>query len=265
MKPNILITNDDGITSPGITALEKYLAPLGRLITVAPDREMSATSHRITVHQQVRYLTAGKDRFAVVEGSPADCVILASMQILKKPPALVVSGVNRGWNLGDDINYSGTVSAAFEAALQGIPAIAVSTYAHDKPEFVAAAQVVAKLAQRVIEHGLPPDVVLNVNFPQKWNGKVRVTRQGRQTVRNSSGEKSGSPVSGYNWLFEKLSGGKAKVAAKQADDNAQMTDYAAVSAGYVSVSPLHLDRTAHFHLELFSGWTDHLAEGETSD
>ena len=256
MKPNILITNDDGITSPGITALEKELAPLGRLITVAPDREMSATSHRITVHQQVRYLSAGKDRFAVVEGSPADCVILASMQILKKLPALVVSGVNRGWNLGDDINYSGTVSAAFEAALQGIPAIAVSTYAQDKPEFVAAAQVVAKLAGRVIEHGLPPDVVLNVNFPQKWNGKVRVTRQGRQ--------KAGAPTREYSWLFQKLSGGKAKVAAKPADNNSQMTDYAAVSAGYVSVSPLHLDRTAHFHLELFSGWADGLADGDGS-
>lgn len=264
MKSNILVTNDDGISSPGLTALEKQLAPLGRVITVAPDREMSATSHRITVHQQVRFLGAGKDRYAVVEGSPADCVIVASMQILKKPPALVVSGVNRGWNLGDDINYSGTVSAAFEAALQGIPAIAVSTFAHDKPEFVAAAQVVVRLAKRVIEHGLPPDVVLNVNFPQKWNGEVRVTRQGRQTVRNSSGEKVGSPVREYNWLFGKLSGGKAAKVAKPVD-NAQMTDYAAVSAGYVSVSPLHLDRTAHWHLELFSGWAAGLVEGDSSD
>jgi 5'-nucleotidase len=262
MKSNILVTNDDGISSPGLTALEKQLAPLGRVITVAPDREMSATSHRITVHQQVRFLGAGKDRYAVVEGSPADCVIVASMQILKKPPALVVSGVNRGWNLGDDINYSGTVSAAFEAALQGIPAIAVSTFAQDKPEFVAAAQVVARLAKRVIEHGLPPDVVLNVNFPQKWNGKVRVTRQGRQTIRNSNGEKVGAPAREYNWLLEKLSGGKAKT--PKPADNAQMTDYAAVSAGFVSVSPLHLDRTAHWHLELISGWADSLVEGDAS-
>jgi 5'-nucleotidase len=184
------------------------------------------------------------------------------MKILKKPPALVVSGVNRGWNLGDDINYSGTVSAAFEAALQGIPAIAVSTFAQDKPEFVAAAQVVARLAKRVIEHGLPPDVVLNVNFPQKWNGKVRVTRQGRQTIRNSNGEKVGAPAREYNWLLEKLSGGKAKT--PKPADNAQMTDYAAVSAGFVSVSPLHLDRTAHWHLELISGWADSLVEGDAS-
>jgi 5'-nucleotidase len=259
MTSDILLTNDDGIHSLGLTALEESLAPLGKVFTVAPDREMSATSHRITLHQPLRYEQAGAKRYAV-EGSPADCVILACLRILKRPPALVISGVNRGLNLGDDINYSGTVSAAFEAALQGIPAIAVSTFAMEKPDFVSAAQVTARLALRVIEHGLPPDVVLNVNFPQNWNGSVRLTRQGRQATQGVLVQSRDPRGREYFWLDEKIA--RTKGDGASASTHTLMTDFVAVGAGYVSVSPLHLDRTAHAHVERFTDWLDGLEWSE---
>jgi 5'-nucleotidase len=260
MKSDILLTNDDGIQSRGLTALEESLAPLGRIITVAPDREMSAASHRITMHQPLRFVEVGRNRYSV-EGSPADCVILSCLKILKRRPSMVISGVNRGLNLGDDINYSGTVSAAFEAALQGIPAIAVSTFARDKVDFVSAARVTTRLAENVLAYGLPPDVVLNVNFPQTWNGSVRLTRQGRQamqTVLVGSRDPRGRE---YFWLDER------KTARIKGDFgvpslHSLMTDFAAVAAGYVSVSPLHLDRTAHAHVARFTDWIDGLVWSE---
>jgi 5'-nucleotidase len=263
MASDILLTNDDGIHSPGLTALEETLTPLGNVFTVAPDREVSATSHRITLHQPLRYEQVDANRYAV-EGSPADCVILACLRILKNRPALVISGVNRGLNLGDDINYSGTVSAAFEAALQGIPAIAVSTFASDQPDFASAAQVTALLAKRVIEHGLPPDVVLNVNFPQKWNRSVRLTRQGRQANQGTLVQSRDPRGREYFWLHEKIARTKGDVtnASAHTTTHTLMTDFAAVGAGYVSVSPLHLDRTAHAHVERFTDWLDGLEWSE---
>ena len=259
MTSDILLTNDDGIQSPGLTALEKILASFGNVVTVAPDREMSATSHRITLHQPLRYEEVKANHYAV-EGSPADCVILACLRILKHRPALVISGVNRGLNLGDDINYSGTVSAAFEAALQGIPAIAVSTFATAKPDFVSAAQVTARLAQRVIEHGLPPDVVLNVNFPQKWNRSVRLTRQGRQATQGTLVESRDPRGREYFWLDSKIA--RTKGDRRKSPSHTLITDFAAVAAGCVSVSPLHLDRTAHAHVERFTDWLDGLEWSE---
>jgi 5'/3'-nucleotidase len=259
MTPDILLTNDDGIHSPGLTALEEFLSPFANVFTVAPDREMSATSHRITLNQPLRYEHAGSNRYAV-EGSPADCVILACLRILKHRPALVISGVNRGLNLGDDINYSGTVSAAFEAALQGFPAIAVSTFASPKPDFVSAAQMTARLAQRVIEQGLPPDVVLNVNFPQKWNRSVRLTRQGRQATQGTLKQSRDPRGREYFWLDEKIT--RTKGGAANSPAHTLMTDFVAVGAGYVSVSPLHLDRTAHAHVDRFTDWLDGLEWSE---
>jgi len=252
---DILLTNDDGIHSPGLTALEEALAPLARVITVAPDREMSATSHRITMQQPLRYQEVSKNRFAV-EGSPADCVILACLRIMKQRPVLVISGVNHGLNLGDDINYSGTVSAAFEAALQGIPAIAVSSFAGGIANFASAARVAARLAARVMEHGLPPDVVLNVNFPKSWNGSVRLTRQGRQATQSVVVENRDPRGREYFWLHEKIARTKGDTA--RPSEHTLMTDFGAVAAGYVSVSPLHLDRTAHAHVARFTDWLDGL-------
>jgi 5'-nucleotidase len=259
MTSDILLTNDDGIYSSGLTALEESLAKVGSVVTVAPDREMSANSHRITLHRPLRYEHISPKRYAV-EGSPADCIILACLRILKHKPALVISGVNRGLNLGDDINYSGTVSAAFEAALQGIPAIAVSTFAADRTDFRSAARVTARLALRVMEHGLPPDVLLNVNFPQVWNGSVRLTRQGRQATQGALVQSRDPRDREYFWLDEKIA--RTKTDSVNSSPHTLMTDFDAVGAGYVSVSPLHLDRTAHAHVERFTDWLDGLEWSE---
>jgi 5'-nucleotidase len=251
MKPIILVTNDDGIHSHGLDVLAQSMAAHGRVIVAAPDREMSATSHSLTLNQPLRYTQAGQDRYAV-QGTPADCVILASLRILEEKPTLVVSGVNRGSNVGDDINYSGTVAAASEAALQGIPAIAVSTYSMDEPDFTAAAAVASRLAERVLEFGLPPDVLLNVNFPEIWNGEVRWTRQGRRAGKTVLVENLDPRGRQYFWLHEELHHDQDKPAEDP------MTDFSAVAAGYVSVTPLHLDRTAHAYMARFAQWVEGL-------
>jgi 5'-nucleotidase len=213
----ILITNDDGIHSPGLAALASAISGLGDFTVVAPDRERSATSHCITLDRPLGCHELAPNRFAV-EGTPADCVITA-LQMLDEPPSLVLSGVNRGPNLGSDILYSGTVAAAFEAALQGIPSIAVS--AHARADCVSAARVAARIAAQVLEHGLPADVILNVNYPLEWNGEFRFTKQGRRL---------GEPL----------------------------TDYEALQLGYVSISPLQINRTAHAHFDHFNRWTETL-------
>ena len=215
---HILITNDDGIQSPALEALAGALSGLGDVTVVAPDRERSATSHCITLDQAVPYQQLSANRFAV-EGTPVDCVLAALLRILKQRPSLVISGVNCGWNIGSDILYSGTVAAASEAALQGIPGIAVSTYPHG--DYTSAAQIAGRIATHVLEHGLPPDVILNVNCPLKWNGEFRLTRQGRRSAE-------------------------------------PLTDYEAISLGYVSISPLQINRTAHTHFEHFSRWPEQL-------
>src|SRR6266850_731414 len=148
------------------------LADLGHVTVVAPDREMSATSQCITLNQPLRYHQLSRNRYSV-QGTPSDCVILASLRILKARPNLVISGVNRGANVGDDIAYSGTVAAAFEAALQGISGIAISTVARQNPDFTPAARMAARFAAKVLEDGLPPDVILNINYPEEWNGLVQ--------------------------------------------------------------------------------------------
>ena len=213
----IIITNDDGIESPALDALEVALSTIGHVTVVAPDRERSATSHGITLDQPVPYEQVGPNRYAV-QGTPADCII-AALRLFPAPPSLVISGVNRGSNVGSDILYSGTVAAASEAALQGIPAIAVS--AHARADYASAAAVAARIATQVLEYGLPPDVILNVNYPFEWNGEFRLTRQGRKPAE-------------------------------------PLTDYEALALGYVSISPLLINRTAHKHFEHFTGWTDQL-------
>ncbi len=223
----ILLTNDDGIESPGLKALESALAKLGRVTVVAPESEMSAKSHCITIDQPIKYRMPAPGRYAVV-GTPADCIVLAFRRIVPhRKPSIVISGINNGWNAGDEILYSGTVAAATEAALHGIHAIAISTAASETPAFEAAAGIAARLATRVLERGLPADVILNVNYPEEWNGEFRLTRQGRR----------GSPASEAN----------------------HPTDYEALASGYVSISPLQINRTAHAHFEHFTEWTETLS------
>jgi 5'-nucleotidase len=248
----ILVTNDDGIQSPALEALELALADLGHVTIVAPDREMSATSHCITLNQPLRYHQVGPNRFAV-QGTPSDCVILAALRILKVRPSLVISGVNRGANVGDDISYSGTVAAAFEGALQGIPSIAVSTHARDNPDYVPAAQVAARIAAKVLEDGLPPNVILNVNYPERWNGAARLTRQGRVARKNVLVENLDPRGRDYFWLHEELHS-----TAERPNLADPLTDSEAIASGYVSISPLQIDRTAHSYFNQFTQWAEDL-------
>jgi 5'-nucleotidase len=248
MQSQILVTNDDGIQSPALEILQGALADLGQVTIVAPDREMSATSQSITLNQPLRYHQLGPNRYAV-QGTPSDCVILASLRILKEKPDLVISGVNRGANVGDDIAYSGTVAAAFEAALQGIPAIAVSTYGRSNPDYAPAARIAARLAAKVLEDGLPPDVILNVNYPGEWNGGFKITRQGRRSGKTVLVENLDPRGREYFWLHEELHKNQEGFTAPES-----ASDYEAISAGFVSICPLQLDRTAHTYTQHFTHW-----------
>jgi 5'-nucleotidase len=178
----VLLSNDDGIHSDGIIALENSLQHVGEVYTVAPDREQNSMSHALTLHRPLRVLDMGPRRFAV-DGTPTDCVKLALTGLLPVRPDLVVSGINKGPNLGDDIIYSGTVSAAIEGALLGIPAIAVSLVTFENFQFQTAADFAATLVSRIQEKGMPLETLLNVNVPPLPKEQIkgwRLTRQGKR-------------------------------------------------------------------------------------
>src|SRR6185295_10202499 len=165
----ILVSNDDGIHSAGLAALAESLGAVGDVVVVAPDREQSACSHALTLHRPLRIDDVSPGRYSV-DGTPTDCVNLAINAILTRRPALLVSGINRGANLGDDVTYSGTVSAAMEGTLLGVPSLAVSLIGRGPYDFAVAAAFAARLAAWVLEHGLPEDTLLNVNIPQDVDG-----------------------------------------------------------------------------------------------
>jgi 5'-nucleotidase len=244
---NIMVTNDDGITAPGIIALAVALRTLGRVAVVAPDREQSAVSHAITLHHPLRAEQRSDDTFAV-SGTPTDCVNLGIHNLLDFRPDLVVSGINRGGNMGDDITYSGTVSAAMEATLMGIPAIAVSlATTGEGTNYEAAALFIRRLAQRVGEEGLPPDTFLNVNVPDLPCERLKqpvITKQGKKRYQGAIVDKIDPRGRQYYWI--------GSIEATYED--IEGTDYAAVIRGHISITPLHLDLTNYASLELLRGW-----------
>jgi 5'-nucleotidase len=233
----ILISNDDGIRAAGIQALEMALAPLGDIWVVAPDREQSASSHSLSLHRPLRVEQLDVRHFAV-DGTPTDAINLAINGIMKERPDLVVSGINHGGNLGDDITYSGTVSAAMEGTLLGVPSVAVSLVAREAADFSAAAVFSARLALVLSERGMPRDTLLNVNVPalpaEQLRGYV-ITRQGKRRYSDAVVEHLDPRGRKYYWI-----GG---------DDlgfiPAEGTDCTAVAGGYISITPLHLDLTNH--------------------
>lgn len=232
----ILVSNDDGIHSEGLHALEAALRTVGEIYTVAPDREQSAVSHALTLHRPLRIEELAPRRFAV-DGTPTDCVNLAVKGFLPVRPQLVVSGVNKGANLGDDITYSGTVSAAIEGSLLGIPSIAVSLVTWTPPfRFTAAAEFAAMLAGEVIAQGLPTDTLLNVNVPnlppQEIKG-YRITRQGKRRYAETLEVRIDPRGKKYYWI-----GGD-----DLGFDPDEGTDCVAVHDGFISVTPLHVDLT----------------------
>jgi 5'-nucleotidase len=234
--PLILVCNDDGIHSEGILALAEALGQLGEVVVVAPDRERSAVSHSLTLHRPLRVTELGAGRYAV-DGTPTDCVNLALNGILARRPALVVSGINKGANLGDDLTYSGTVSAAMEGTLLGVPAFAISLLGRANFRFDVAAAFAVRLAAWVIERGLPPDTLLNVNVPAPVDGQLvrgfALTRMGRRRYGDAIVEKVDPRGKKYYWI-----GGEELEFVEE-----EGTDFHAVSRGLISVTPIHLDLT----------------------
>jgi 5'-nucleotidase len=242
----ILVCNDDGIHSEGLHALEAALAKIGEIYTVAPDREQSAVSHSLTLHRPLRIDEIAPRRFAV-NGTPTDCVNLAVKGFLPVRPQLVVSGINRGANLGDDITYSGTVSAAMEGSLLGIPSIAVSLVIKGTPNhYAAAADFAAVLAKEVIAQGMPSDTLLNVNVPNIPREELKgflLTRQGKRRYAETLDVRIDPRGRKYYWI-----GGD-----DLGFDPDEGTDCVAVHDGFISVTPLHVDLTNYRALQELRG------------
>src|SRR5262245_19731641 len=198
----ILVTNDDGYRSEGLTALADALRPLGAVTRVAPVVEASTIGHALTIHYPLRYEKFADDLFAV-DGTPSDCVNIAITQILKGLPDLIVAGINKGTNLGDDVTYSGTVSGAFEGALLGVPGIAVSlAFSRGPYEFGPAARAAAAIAATVLERPLPPRTFLNINVPAGQPRGLRVTVQAKRNHVTSVAERRDPKGQPYFWLEE---------------------------------------------------------------
>lgn len=248
--PNILVTNDDGIHSPGLRALVGALEDFATVTIVAPSHERSAAAQSLTLRQPIYCDQIGEREYAV-EGTPADAMILAFHMLLQEKPDLVISGINRGGNMGENIYYSGTVGAAMEAAINRVPAIAVSvSYRQKDFDYAPAAKFTRALAPLILKEGLAPGVLLNVNVPQPWNGTVRFTRQSAKITRNLL--KPGTDPRGrrYYWLHE-----QQLIEGIEPD-----TDIAAVRDGSISITPLELDHTHSDSLNHLSHWAKLLEE-----
>lgn len=243
----ILVTNDDGIQSPGLHALAEALRGIGRVVVVAPDRERSAIGHALTLHSPLRAMDQGLGRWSV-DGTPADCVNLGIHGLLKTPPDLVVSGINQGGNLGDDLTYSGTVAAAMEATLMGVPALAVSLASDRfrKEDFLWGGRWAAKLALMIGHHGLPADTFLNVNIPPGLPQGMKLTRQGKRRYTDAVVQKVDPRGRTYYWIG----------AGELSFHDLEGTDVHAVERGWVSVTPLHLDLTNYAAFERLRPWHD---------
>lgn len=242
----ILLTNDDGYDAPGLEALRGALDGLGRVVVVAPDHEMSAAAHALTLRRPLRVLRTGSDRHRV-DGTPADCVHLGVFNLTGgRPPDLVISGINRGLNVGDDVTYSGTVAGALEGTLLNIPSLALSAAVDESgsANYEVAARFARMLAERVLGEGLPPGVFLNVNVPRGAPRGVKVTRQGTRSYRAAVVERldpSGRP---YYWIA-----GAETVPAGEPDG-----DHVAIESNMISVTPLHANLTHEPSLQAIVRW-----------
>lgn len=233
--PRILVTNDDGIYSEGIRKLATALEAVGEVAIVAPDREQSAASHALTLNRPLRLLQL-KDKEWIVDGTPTDCVNLAVLSLFREQrPDIVLSGINFGPNLGDDVTYSGTISAAFEGALLNIPSIAFSTLVGKGFSFDRAAVFAAALARHILENEPNPRVILNVNFPACDYAGVKVTKLGRRIYSEGVTERLDPRGRKYYWI-----GGD-----EPSWYPGEGTDFEAVQNGFISITPLHLDLTHH--------------------
>lgn len=251
---HILVTNDDSVTAPGLLALTQEMCKLGQVSVLAPDRNWSGSGHVKTLDRALRVketrLADGTPAFAS-DGAPSDCVALATLGFLKDPVDLVVSGINAGANLGHDVTYSGTVTAAMEAVIAGLPGIAVSL---DLPEnhiaelnYYPAARVARRVVEHVIANGLPAETLLNVNVPYLDDEELRgflLTRQGLRVYHSRLDERIDPRGRPYYWI-----GGDAPTGVAE-----RGTDVGALAEGYVSITPLQLDLTAYRVLSDLNHW-----------
>ena len=241
----ILVTNDDVVASPGLSELFLAMNELGEAYIIAPDRARSAVSHALTMHRPLK-VEKLKDRVYSVNGTPTDCVAIGIHKILPKKPVLVASGINKGANLGDDITYSGTVSAAIESTIMGIPSFAISLVLHEKLppsfHFKTAASVARDIGQYILDNSLPYDTLLNVNIPNidisNIEG-VKFTRQGKRIYDESIKETFDPHGEKHYWI----GGGNPYW------EHGEDTDIAAIQENYVSITPIHLDLTNHEALQ----------------
>lgn len=235
----ILVSNDDGIAAPGIKLLERIARSLSKDVwVVAPELEQSGAGHSLTLRRPLRIRQLGRRRFAV-DGTPTDAVLLGIKKIMKgKPPTLVLSGVNRGANLGEDVTYSGTIAAAMEATLLDIPAVALSLDVRngERPHWATVERFAPELIRRLAGDGWPRDVLINLNFPHcnaDTVPQVRVVRQGKRQLGDQLGERVDMRGEHYYWI------GPVQAEAGMPPD----TDLEAVEQGCISITPLHLDLT----------------------
>jgi 5'-nucleotidase len=248
-RPRILVTNDDGVFSEGIERLAAALAPVGEVFTVAPDQERSAAGHSLTLQSPLRAKLIGENRWSV-DGTPTDCVNWGVLHLMKDDrPRLIFSGINLGLNLGDDVTYSGTVSAAFEGTLIGIPSVAISQEIESGFTFDAAAEFAERLARRLLEAPLPSGTLVNINIPAGPAQGVRVARLGKRRYGETVIEKTDPRGRPYFWIGSTIPTGDAE----------EGTDISAIADKYISMSPLHLDLTDYRSMQVL----EEIARGMT--
>jgi 5'-nucleotidase len=238
----ILVTNDDGIQSEGLLILSRALEKIAEVWVVAPDREKSGVSHSLTMGRPLRAkrMKALGPRYFAVNGTPTDCVLLGAHKILPGKPDLIVSGINKGENLGDDITYSGTVSAAIEGTILGIPSFAVSLVGRKKFNFTHAANFSVRLARNLLRHGLPKNTLLNVNVPgNKKPRSKKITRMGKRIYGDSVQEK----VDAWGKKYYIIGGNDPGYA------DTENSDFQAIARNSISITPLHLDWTNYASFE----------------
>ena len=240
--PILLVTNDDGVHAAGLVALARALDDLGDVYVLAPEREQSACGHALTLHRPLR-VEPVRERWYAVNGTPSDCVNLGVLGFLPDRPVLVASGINHGTNLGDDVTYSGTVSAAMEGLLLGVPSIAVSLVPGG--DFAEAGRAARLVAARALVEGLPPKTLLNVNVPAEPPRGMRVTRLGHRVYSGRIVEQVDPRGRKHYWI-----GG-----GEPAWELLEGSDMSAVNEGFVSVTPVHLDLTSHRGLMEMRDWS----------
>lgn len=251
---HILVTNDDGVTAPGLLALAQAVKPLGKVTVLAPDRNWSASGHVKTLSRPLRVrkttLADGTPAFTS-DGAPSDCVALAMLGYIEEKVDLVVSGINPYSNMGHDVTYSGTVTAAMEAVISGVPGIAFSLGGHEgvkEWDYTPAGDIAHHVTKTILERGLTPDLLLNVNIPflpQDQIKGIRITRQGQRVYRDALDKRLDPRQQPYYWI-----GGEAPHGIPD-----EGTDIGAIHEGYVSITPLQLDLTAYETAQKLSTWS----------